>query len=773
MTDRRDKPRLVVISSKRDGDQRLTRYGPFQGPPGQPPGPGDGEWRVLRPSKPPDKTPYLIPIPIGLILCLAINLLRACASNPGSSIPQTTNNPFIGSPRDYSDLRRGTQAYFLGEYDKAIMYFTMALESEADLTEVYNRRALAYHEKGEYGLALEDYGRALEREPDSAMVYNNRAVTYAALLQLDKAMADLDRAIEIDPRFGKAHYNRGLLYSSRREYDAAIANLTQALEYPARPPSPWRTMESSLFSEERLAEVARENPRALALLLDPDDLERELAETGADEPSVRYYRALAYQAKEEYDSALADLDEAIKLLSERLPEATPFPSVQASTPLTETLAAFEEEDRPQDPRVDLPSVYYLRALVDLDKGEYGRAPGDLQKVLELAADEEMRAQAELVLAMLGAVLPGQGAGLPESVASSIPYGLSEGARSGARATAALPAATALPAAWPVETPALHSLPAGVWTSMGLGEHGVETLVTNPIRPSILYAGTHKGGVFKSADGGSHWAAANAGLADLCVVALAIDPLTPQTLYAGTCDGGVFKSVDAGASWSAASDGLASLRVAALAIDPRAPSTLYASAYGAGVFRSTDGGDTWQAAGDGLGDGIVHVLAVDPATPTTLYAGGQGMYKSTDGGATWRAIQTGLELYETSKVRSLAIDPTSPATLYAGTQSLLTVSHCVLFKSIDGGETWSCSGSDLDSIAVFSLAINPRTPSTVYAGTGRGVFRSSDRGSTWSQFGSGMDAGYVYALALDPLTLSMVYAARFPGGVFAVWQGGGP
>jgi hypothetical protein len=53
------------------------------------------------------------------------------------------------------------------------------------------------------------------------------------------------------------------------------------------------------------------------------------------------------------------------------------------------------------------------------------------------------------------------------------------------------------------------------------------------------------------------------------------------------------------------------------------------------------------------------------TPTTLYAGTEfdGVFKSTDGGATWSAVNTGLT---NTDVRALAIHPTTPATLYAGT-----------------------------------------------------------------------------------------------------------
>jgi IPT/TIG domain/Abnormal spindle-like microcephaly-assoc'd, ASPM-SPD-2-Hydin len=75
--------------------------------------------------------------------------------------------------------------------------------------------------------------------------------------------------------------------------------------------------------------------------------------------------------------------------------------------------------------------------------------------------------------------------------------------------------------------------------MGLPNAGVSVLVIDPANSLILYAGTGTG-LFKSTDGGQHWAAMNIGLPVMqSVNALAIDPTNPATLYAGTAGGGVF------------------------------------------------------------------------------------------------------------------------------------------------------------------------------------------------------------------------------------------
>jgi photosystem II stability/assembly factor-like uncharacterized protein len=155
---------------------------------------------------------------------------------------------------------------------------------------------------------------------------------------------------------------------------------------------------------------------------------------------------------------------------------------------------------------------------------------------------------------------------------------------------------------------------------------------------------------------------------------------------------------------------------------------------------------------------VGALAIAPTNPTTLYvsAGGDGVFKSTDGGDTWSA--TGLH----SSVAALTIDPATPTTLYAETQYGGGV-----FKSADGGDTWSATG--LDS-SVYALAIDPVTPGTLYAVRydHYGVIKSTDGGHTGSA--TGLTSG-VYALAIDPVTPGTLYAAS-PGGLIKSTDGGG-
>jgi photosystem II stability/assembly factor-like uncharacterized protein len=117
---------------------------------------------------------------------------------------------------------------------------------------------------------------------------------------------------------------------------------------------------------------------------------------------------------------------------------------------------------------------------------------------------------------------------------------------------------------------------------------------------------------------------------------------------------------------------------------------------------------------------VSALAIDPTTPTTVYAGtsGGGVFKSTDGGNSWSAANVGLTALD---VRALAIDPQNPTTLYAGTYSSAGISGDTVFKSTDGGASWNRVGMFGSSewwvslgATTQALAIDPQNPTVLYA-----------------------------------------------------------
>jgi photosystem II stability/assembly factor-like uncharacterized protein len=137
----------------------------------------------------------------------------------------------------------------------------------------------------------------------------------------------------------------------------------------------------------------------------------------------------------------------------------------------------------------------------------------------------------------------------------------------------------------------------------------------------------------------------------------------------------------------------------------------------------------------------------------LYAAtyGQGVYKSTDGGETWSAAG-----FANRRVTSIAIDPSESSLLYAGTDN-------GIFTSADGGEHWTAerlSAIPGDRLYVGPLAVDGRNPGRAFAATNHGVYRRVDGG--WVPTNSGLGATAVGALAVDGRIL---YAGTAGDGLF--------
>ncbi|WDT74488.1 MAG: hypothetical protein MPW16_14640 [Candidatus Manganitrophus sp.] len=96
---------------------------------------------------------------------------------------------------------------------------------------------------------------------------------------------------------------------------------------------------------------------------------------------------------------------------------------------------------------------------------------------------------------------------------------------------------------------------------------------------------------------------------------------------------------------------------------------------------------WSDTSD-LSKGIFYALAADPTNPNVIYAASStvSVYKTTDGGATWSAANRGLP---GQPVRSLIVDPINPLKIYAalaGGSSSRPRTAALLGKS--SGRVWS-------------------------------------------------------------------------------------
>jgi photosystem II stability/assembly factor-like uncharacterized protein len=237
-------------------------------------------------------------------------------------------------------------------------------------------------------------------------------------------------------------------------------------------------------------------------------------------------------------------------------------------------------------------------------------------------------------------------------------------------------------------------------------------------------------------------------------------------------GGVFvRSSDDGQTFDTLGNGLPNTQLRYLAIDPKNPSIIFAS-QGAGLSKSTDGGFNWVSIDKDTRIPVhyTHSIAIDPQTPSTVYVGLNtapistdeqvlaDVFKSTDGGQSWKPTPLA---HLAVIVRALAIDPVNPKIIYAGVTSTVGDAPSIIprvagvFKSTDGGDSWSLKNNGLNTIDVNALAIDPGTSSTIYAGTRSGFFKSTDGGDSWLKTEA---TNQVLAIAIDSKTPSKVYAS---------------
>jgi len=267
---------------------------------------------------------------------------------------------------------------------------------------------------------------------------------------------------------------------------------------------------------------------------------------------------------------------------------------------------------------------------------------------------------------------------------------------------------------------------------------------------------------------------------------------PKEAYFGAVGGGLWKTVDAGENWTPVTDGqIRSSSVGAVAVSESSPDIVFIGMgeacirgnimAGDGVYKSTDAGKTWTHVG--LADAHnISKIRIHPTNPNTVFVAAfghhgapndeRGVFKSADGGKTWKKV-----LYRNNKTGAvdLSIDPGNPNVMYAALWEAYRVEYQMssggpgsgLFKSTDGGETWTeitrNPGLPAGVVGRIGVSVSGADPKRVYAlveHENGGLFSSSDAGATWTLVNSNRNirqrAFYYTHVVADPRNADTVY-----------------
>ena len=226
------------------------------------------------------------------------------------------------------------------------------------------------------------------------------------------------------------------------------------------------------------------------------------------------------------------------------------------------------------------------------------------------------------------------------------------------------------------------------------------------------------------------------------------------------------------------------RIADIAVHPERRSTWYLAVGSGGVWKTENAGVTWTPIFDDEHSYSIGTIALDPSSPDVVWVGtgenvsgrhvgwGDGVYKSLDGGGSWARM--GLERSE--HIGKILIDPRDGDVVYVAAEGPLWASggERGLYKTVDGGKTWTESLVIDADTGITDVEMDPRDPDVLYAasyqrrrhvwsllagGPGSGVHKSTDAGETWRRLEGGLpdaDMGKI-GLAVSIANPDVVYA----------------
>ena len=193
-----------------------------------------------------------------------------------------------------------------------------------------------------------------------------------------------------------------------------------------------------------------------------------------------------------------------------------------------------------------------------------------------------------------------------------------------------------------------------------------------------------------------------------LVDIVIDSYDSSRIYTISEQGGIYKSNDFGSTWAAkywSKDELTRVR-----LSPTDSRVIYVSTANTGLLKSIDGGETWVEIKDQLTKfkGGQKVADLEVLNNEIIYlATNYGLLKSITGGDSWESVPT-LIAPEKVPITALTVDPTDSNIIYFSAASSI-------HKTVNSGKTWA-DWLLPTARQVSALVLDPKMPETIYAGT---------------------------------------------------------
>ena len=284
-----------------------------------------------------------------------------------------------------------------------------------------------------------------------------------------------------------------------------------------------------------------------------------------------------------------------------------------------------------------------------------------------------------------------------------------------------------------------------WTSLNNG-YQVTQFYHGAVYPdaATYFGGTQDNGTVRgAASGGQNWGTINGGDGGY----VAVNQTNTNILYSENTGKSLQRSANGGDTWASIHGGVTEAAgnfqfIHPFAMDPTNSDRMWYG--GAFAWRSNNGGTNWTRVSNSFAARIAS-WGISTSDPNRVYVGVQNLGTTTSGRVfttsaattlagpvTWASAQP-----RQGYVSSVGVDPANPLIAYATYSTYNTTTQLGhVFKTIDGGTTWSRIDLTLPDMPVHSVVVHPTQPDTLYIGTDLGVFVTLNGGVEWMRENTG-------------------------------------
>jgi photosystem II stability/assembly factor-like uncharacterized protein len=226
---------------------------------------------------------------------------------------------------------------------------------------------------------------------------------------------------------------------------------------------------------------------------------------------------------------------------------------------------------------------------------------------------------------------------------------------------------------------------------------------------------------------------------------------------------VFKSSEfSGLKWRSIGPAMSSGRISDFAVNPSDPKEYYVAVSSGNVWKTTNDGITYEPVFDKQGAYAIGIVVMDPSNHNCVWIGtgenthqralgfGNGVWKTLDGGKTW----TNMGLKESRQIGGIVIHPRNSDIVYVAAEGSVwgPDGDRGLYKTTDGGKTWTKILEISENTGVNNIVMDPRDPDLLYAtseqrrrhiyskiggGPETAVYKSTDGGQNWRKLTNGL------------------------------------